>query len=115
MALKKWNKLPVNLRRSVADRWNELVDEVNSCSGILENAVDNDTIYDDTDIKSKMGYANIPENSNLQAEIEGKADSNHAHTVSDVSDLTTVAVVVTYEDETTETVNLVKQVVSNSP
>ena len=44
----------------------------------------------------------------------GKANSTHSHTVSDVSDATTVTVVVTYTDESTETINLVKQV-SQSP
>lgn len=44
----------------------------------------------------------------------GKANSTHSHTVSDVSDVTTVTVVVTYTDESTETINLVKQV-SQSP
>lgn len=28
MALKKWNELPVELRRSPAKRWNYLVDEL---------------------------------------------------------------------------------------
>ena len=42
----------------------------------------------------------------------GKANSSHTHTISNVSDATTVDVVVTYADESTETIKLVKQVVS---
>ena len=57
--------------------------------------------YDDTDIKEKMGYADIPSGENLQGQIselqgavedldgglDGKADVNHTHTESDITDL----------------------------
>lgn len=57
--------------------------------------------YDDTDIKEKMGYDNIPAGENLQGQIgelqgavedldgglDGKADVNHTHTESDITDL----------------------------
>lgn len=112
--LPKFDKLGAAIRRSPRKKWNLLVEEVNSISNILANAVDNDTIYDDTDIKSKMGYADIPADTNLQAEIGTKADSNHGHTLSNVSDLDTVEAVFTYTDDSTETVLLVKQVQSNS-
>lgn len=38
-----------------------------------------------------------------------KANSNHSHELSNISDLETVEVVVTYDDESTETLNLIKQ------
>lgn len=88
---------------------------------ILKNAVDNDTIYDDSDLKAKMGYSNIPANTSLQEEIDAKADAsalnskanaNHSHTLDKITDLETVEVVVTYTDESTETLYLVKQVQS---
>ena len=43
---------------------------VTNTNNIVENAVDNDTIYDDTDLKEKIGYDNIPSDTNLQAEID---------------------------------------------
>lgn len=54
------------------------------------------------------------ENSGLVKDVNtlktSKANSNHTHTVSNVSDLDTVEAVVTYTDESTETILLVKQV-----
>ena len=41
----------------------------------------------------------------------GKANANHTHTLNKISDVTTVEAVVTYADESTETLLLVKQVV----
>ena len=41
----------------------------------------------------------------------GKANANHTHTLNKVTDLDTVEAVVTYADESTETILLVKQVV----
>ena len=57
--------------------------------------------YDDTDIKEKMGYADIPSGENLQGQIselqgavedldgslDDKADAVHTHTESDITDL----------------------------
>lgn len=54
--------------------------------------------YDDTDLKEKMGYDNIPVGENLQGQItdlegtvgdlgDGKADKVHTHTESDITDL----------------------------
>ena len=43
----------------------------------------------------------------------GKADSTHSHTLTNVTDLTTVEATITYTDDSTETILLVKQVVSN--
>lgn len=40
--------------------------------------------------------------------LSGKAASSHNHNLADINNVTTVAVVVTYTDTTTETINLVK-------
>lgn len=102
--------------------WKILTDldsRVGTAETTLANAVDNDTIYDDSDLKAKMGYNNIPANTNLQEEIDAKADAsslnskanaNHNHTLDKITDCETVEVVVTYTDESTETLYLVKQI-----
>lgn len=103
----------------------DLDERVSSNESILENAVDNDTIYDDTDLWTVTGVSkdtDLTDNfTDLATRIDGKADSsalntkanaNHSHTLSSVTDLETVEVVVTYTDSTTETLYLVKQVQS---
>lgn len=71
---------------------------------VLENREDNDTIYDDTDLKDRIGYDNIPQDENIQNEIntligiengivgtlenlqENKAEVNHTHSYNDLED-----------------------------
>lgn len=55
---------------------------VSNAESILENVTDSGDVYDDTDLKSKIGYDDIPNDTNLQAEI------NAITIPSDVSDLT---------------------------
>lgn len=45
---------------------------------------------------------------NLQSSLNGKANSTHTHNITDLNNTSTVSVVVTYTDETTETIQLLK-------
>lgn len=109
---------------------------VTSNDSILQNAVDNDTIYDDTEIQNKVGALETSvgdNNSGLVKDVNdlkttvgdantdntlvkdvanlktSKASANHTHTLSNISDLSTVNMEITYSDESTETILLVKQ------
>lgn len=99
---------------------------VSSNNSTLQNAVDNDTIYDDTNVWTAIGVSkdtDFTDNyTDLSTLISGKADSsalnskanaNHNHTLDKITDTTTVEAVVTYEDNSTETILLVKKTVSN--
>ena len=72
--------------------------------------------YINSDTKSEAAIAEVvgDENSGLVKDVNdlktGKANANHTHTLNKVTDLTTVEAVVTYADESTETILLVKQV-----
>lgn len=97
-------------------------DRLKTTESTLSNAVDNDTIYDDTDLWTVIGVSKDTDLTNdftdLATRIDAKADSsalnskanaNHSHTLDKITDLETVEVVVTYTDSTTETLYLVKQ------
>lgn len=64
-------------------------------------------IQDISDLKATVGDENgglVKDVSDLKT---GKANANHTHTVDKISDLDTVEAVITYSDDSTETVLLV--------
>lgn len=66
-------------------------------------------ILDIGNLKTTVGDANgglVKDVADLKS---GKANANHTHTLNKITDLDTVEAVVTYTDESTETILLVKQ------
>lgn len=132
MVYRKFEKIKLNIIKGrkllpfkTADVIQDHEDRITAAESTLSNAVDNDTIYDDTDLWTVTGIpkdTDLTDNfTDLATRIDSKADAsalnskanaNHSHTLDKITDLETVEVVVTYTDESTETLYLVKQVQS---
>ena len=86
---------------------------VSSNNSTLQNAVDNDTIYDDTNVWTAIGVSkdtDFTDNyTDLSTLISGKADENHTHTVSNISNATTTTISITYTDDSTDSITFVTQ------
>ena len=57
MVLPDWKSLKISKRFSLKERWDTLVTEVNRIGGLVDTAVDNDTIYDDSDVWTALGIS----------------------------------------------------------
>lgn len=65
-------------------------------------------------IRETIGEIDVDEDGDIATQLSGKASTSHTHTLTGVTDLDTVEAVITYTDESTETILLVKQVVEDS-
>ena len=93
-----------NKGKPIFKRWFKKLEELDSAQG--------GDVADITALEKVVGDADsglVKDVADLQ---NGKADAAHTHSLTDVSDLTAVEATVTYSDDSTETILLVKQVVS---
>ena len=65
----------------------------------------NDSISGKADSTHNHSISDV---TNLQSSLNGKANSTHTHNITDLNNVSIVSVVVTYTDETTETIQLLK-------
>lgn len=71
MALKLWEQLPVQVRRSRKNLYNYLKSEIATLSGDVSGWTDSDTVYDDTALAARVAH------------LEGLLSSDVSFTVKD--------------------------------
>ena len=87
-----------------------LADAASASVGTGSKYAREDHVHPKSSIYAESSHSHsISDVTNLQTSLDGKASSSHNHTVANISNASTVAVVVTYTDNTTETLTLLKQ------
>lgn len=98
----------VSIRRKILDEGQIVREQLVRVLQKHEDYINNDSTSDSA-IAEIIGNSNSGLVKDVADLKTTKANSNHTHTLSNVSDLGTVEVVVTYTDDSTETLTLVKQ------